>query len=192
VLTSWPYVWQLDPGHTYNEHLVLVLKTGCDSIFVLYPSFVSPSIYRLTLWDPRLGPFSFHMQDGGFGKENMSSNDLGLLLGVIEIQMVLHMLAHGIRFDILWHLHFYVSILIHPPYACLKCELLLCSLDLIACIIIALSCILLLVRLDLFAACGVHWSDYSCFLCGLICSPLCVTMPWLRPMFVPSLCASPV
>jgi hypothetical protein len=41
------------------------------------------------------------MQDGGFGKENMSSDDLGLLLGVIEIQMVLHMLAHGIRFDIL-------------------------------------------------------------------------------------------
>jgi hypothetical protein len=38
-----------------------------------------------------------------------------------------------------------------PPYACLKCEFLLCSLDLVACIIIALSCILLLVRLDLFA-----------------------------------------
>jgi hypothetical protein len=51
-------------------------------------------------------------------------------------------------------------------------KLLLCSLDLIVCIIITLSCILLLVRLDLFAACGVHWSDYACFLCGLICSPL--------------------
>jgi hypothetical protein len=31
VLTFWPYVWQLDPGHTYDEHLVLALKTGCDS-----------------------------------------------------------------------------------------------------------------------------------------------------------------
>jgi hypothetical protein len=30
VLTFWPYVWQLDPGHTYDEHLVLALKTGCD------------------------------------------------------------------------------------------------------------------------------------------------------------------
>jgi hypothetical protein len=29
------------------------------------------------------------MQDGGFGKENISLDDLGLLLGVIETQMVL-------------------------------------------------------------------------------------------------------
>jgi hypothetical protein len=28
--------------------------------------------------------------------ENMSSDDLGLLLGVIEIQKVLHMLVHGV------------------------------------------------------------------------------------------------
>jgi hypothetical protein len=61
-------------------------------------------------------------------------------------------------------------------------KLLLCSLDLVACIIIALSCILLLVRLDLFAACGVQWSNYSCFLCGLICSLHCVTMLWLWSM----------
>jgi hypothetical protein len=73
------------------------------SIFVLYPSFGFPSIYRLTLWDPRLGHLSpsFHMQDGGFGKENMSLDDLGLLLGVIEIQMVLQILVHGVRFDVL-------------------------------------------------------------------------------------------
>jgi hypothetical protein len=37
---------------------------------------------------------------------------------------------------------------------------------------IALSCILLLARLDLFATCAVHQSDYTYFLCGLICSPL--------------------
>jgi hypothetical protein len=61
-------------------------------------------------------------------------------------------------------------------------KLLLCSLDLVACIISALSCILLLVRLDLFTAWGVHRSYYTCFLCGLFCSPLCVTMLWLWPM----------
>jgi hypothetical protein len=78
---------------------------------------------------------------------------------------------------------------------------LLCSLDLVACIKIVLSCILLLlrlfvhrlwsasvilclllVRLVLFAACEVHQLYYTCFLCGLICSPLCVTLLWLRPM----------
>jgi hypothetical protein len=53
----------------------------------------------------------------------MSFDDLGLLLGVIEIQMVLHMLVYDIRFDVLWHLHFYVSILIHSPYTYLKCEI---------------------------------------------------------------------
>jgi hypothetical protein len=41
------------------------------------------------------------MYEGGFGMENMRFDDLGLLLGVIEIQMVLHMLVHGIRFDAL-------------------------------------------------------------------------------------------
>jgi hypothetical protein len=39
------------------------------------------------------------MQDGGFGKENMSLDDLDLLLGVIEIQMVLQILVHNVRFD---------------------------------------------------------------------------------------------
>jgi hypothetical protein len=33
--------------------------------------------------------------------ENMRFDDLSLLLGVIEIQMVLHMLIHGVRFDVL-------------------------------------------------------------------------------------------
>jgi hypothetical protein len=33
--------------------------------------------------------------------ENMSFDDLNLLLGVIKIQMVLHMLVHGIRFPML-------------------------------------------------------------------------------------------
>jgi hypothetical protein len=61
-------------------------------------------------------------------------------------------------------------------------KLLLYSLDLVACIIIALSCILLLVRLDVFVACGVHRSYHTCFLCNLICSPLSVIMLWLWPM----------
>jgi hypothetical protein len=28
VFTFWSYVWQLDPGHTYDERLVLILKPG--------------------------------------------------------------------------------------------------------------------------------------------------------------------
>jgi hypothetical protein len=50
-----------------------------------------------------------------------------------------------------------------PPYACLKCEIAL---------VFTWSCKLLRVRLDLFTACGVHRSDYACFLRGLIFSPL--------------------
>jgi hypothetical protein len=33
--------------------------------------------------------------------ENMRFDDLGLLLGVIEIQVVLHILAHGLQFPVL-------------------------------------------------------------------------------------------
>jgi hypothetical protein len=57
--------------------------------------------------------------------ENMSLNDLGLLLGVIEIWMVLHILVHGLRFPILQCdiFTYSVSILIHSPYDCLKCEI---------------------------------------------------------------------
>jgi hypothetical protein len=74
------------------------------SIFKFYPSLRFSSIYRLTLWDPRLGHLSpsFHMQDGSFGKENMSFDDLDLLLGVIVIRMFLHMLVHGVRFPMLY------------------------------------------------------------------------------------------
>jgi hypothetical protein len=35
-------------------------------------------------------------------KENMRFDDLGILLGVIEIRVVLHMLVHGIRFHVLY------------------------------------------------------------------------------------------
>jgi hypothetical protein len=28
LLQFWPYVWNLDPGHTYDEHSVLALKLG--------------------------------------------------------------------------------------------------------------------------------------------------------------------
>jgi hypothetical protein len=33
--------------------------------------------------------------------ENMRFDDLGILLGVIEIRVVLHMLIHGLRFSML-------------------------------------------------------------------------------------------
>jgi hypothetical protein len=34
--------------------------------------------------------------------ENMSFDNLGLLLGVIEILVVLHVLVHGVRFPMLY------------------------------------------------------------------------------------------
>jgi hypothetical protein len=72
---------------------------------VLYPSLEFPTIYQLTLWDPRLGHLSLclHMQVGGFGMENMSFDDLSLLLGVIEIRVVLHMLVHDVQFSVLYY-----------------------------------------------------------------------------------------
>jgi hypothetical protein len=86
-----------------NQNLHFANPHDKLSIFVLYPSFGFPSIYRLTLWDPRLGHLSppFHTQDGGFGMENMSIDDLSLLLGVIETRMVLHFLVHGLQFPVL-------------------------------------------------------------------------------------------
>jgi hypothetical protein len=114
---------------------------------------------------------------------------------------------------VLWYLHFSVSFFIHSLLMLTwNMKLLLCSLDLVAYIIIApilyltfcaawfvrrlwsapVRLYLLLMQLDLFAACGVHQLYYTCFLCGLIYSPLYVTMFWLRPMFVPSWYSSSV
>jgi hypothetical protein len=55
----------------------------------------------------------------------MSFDDLDLLLGVIEIRMILHILVHGLRFPILQCdiFTYFVSILIHSAFACLKCEI---------------------------------------------------------------------
>jgi hypothetical protein len=57
--------------------------------------------------------------------ENMSFNDLDLLLVVIETQMVLHILVHGLPFPVLQCdiFTYSVSILIHSLYAYLKCEI---------------------------------------------------------------------
>jgi hypothetical protein len=57
--------------------------------------------------------------------ENMSFDDLSLLLGVIEIRVVLHILVHGLRFPVLQcDISTYsVSVLIYSPYAYLKCEI---------------------------------------------------------------------
>jgi hypothetical protein len=65
------------------------------------------------------------MQDESFGKENMSFDDLGLLLRVIETWMVLRILVHGLRFPVLQYdiFTYSVSILIHSLYAYLECEI---------------------------------------------------------------------
>jgi hypothetical protein len=57
--------------------------------------------------------------------ESMSFDDLGLLLGVIETQMVLHILIHELQFPILQCdiFTYSMSILIHSFYAYLKCEI---------------------------------------------------------------------
>jgi hypothetical protein len=177
-------------SHLTNPHDKL-------SIFVLYPSFGFPSIYRLTLRDQRLGYLSLSLF-------TCRMEALGWRTWVLMILVFcLEWLRHG-WFSISLFMDFdspYCSVTSSLTlwaflYTLLMLawneKLLLCSLDLVACIIIALSYILLLVWLDLFAACRVHWSDYTCFLCGLICSLLCVTMPWLWPMFVPSWCSPPV
>jgi hypothetical protein len=80
-----------------NQILHLANPHDKLSTFVLYPSLGFPSIYRLTLWDPRLGHLSLscHVYDGGFGMENMSIDDLSLLLGVTEIWMVPNILVHA-------------------------------------------------------------------------------------------------
>jgi hypothetical protein len=130
----------------------------------------------------------------------MSFDDLSLLLGVIEIQMVLHMLVHGVWFDVLWHLHFYVSILIHSSYAYLKCEIALvltwsrsmyydCSiLYLASCAAWSIHRLwsapvrlyLLLVRLDLFTALchNVLVTTHVCSIMVFV-SSVDVTFSWL-------------
>jgi hypothetical protein len=170
-----------------NQILHLTNPHDKLSTFVLYPSHGFPSIYRLTLWDSRLGHLS--LSPVIYRKEDSEWRTWALMISVFCLEW----LRYGwfsiflfMDFDFpycsvtssltLWAFSYTLLILAW------NVKLLLCSLDLIACIIIALSCILLLVQLDLFATCGVHWSDYSCFLCGLICSPLCLTMLWLWPM----------
>jgi hypothetical protein len=65
------------------------------------------------------------MQDGVIGMKNMSFDDLGLLLEVIETRMDLHILVHGLRFPILQCdiFTYSVSIHIHSLYTYLKCEI---------------------------------------------------------------------
>jgi hypothetical protein len=119
---------------------------------------------------------------------------------MIEIQMVLHMLVPGVRFNVLWHLHFYVSILIHSPYAYLKCEIALVltwsrSMYYDCSILCLASCAawsvrrlwsapvrlyLLLVRLDLFTAL-CHSALVTTHVCSIMVfvSSVDVTFSWL-------------
>jgi hypothetical protein len=166
-----------------NQILHLTNPHDKLSTFVLYPRLGFLSIHRLTHWDPRLGHLSLfcvgrRIRDGeqepwwsqSFTWSDWDTDDSLYVWSWCSIR-------HIVTSSLLCELSHTLS-----PYACLKCELLLCSLDLIACMIIVLSYILLFIRLDLFAACGVHRSHYSYFLCDLICSPLCVTLFWLWSM----------
>jgi hypothetical protein len=57
--------------------------------------------------------------------ENMSFDDLGVLLRVIEIRVVLHMIVHGVRFPVLYCdiFTYSVSFLIYSLYAYVQCEI---------------------------------------------------------------------
>jgi hypothetical protein len=56
--------------------------------------------------------------------ENMNFDNLDLLLGVIEIRMVLHILIHGLRFNVLQCDIFTYSVSILILSLCLlKCEI---------------------------------------------------------------------
>jgi hypothetical protein len=64
--------------------------------------------------------------------ENMGFNVLGLLLGVIEIQVVLYILVHGLQFPMLQCdiVTYFVSVLIHSFLRLLiMWNLFMCSLD---------------------------------------------------------------
>jgi hypothetical protein len=139
--------------------------------------------------------------------ENMSFDDLNLLLGVIEIRVVLHILVHGLQFPVLQCdiFTYYMSILIHSLLRVLiMWNLFMCSLDLIACIIIALSCILLLVWVK-FGEIYFMMSSLV-ILCVFSSMDLIIVhmvlvqnrersfmrMLWLRPMFASSWCSFPM
>jgi hypothetical protein len=57
--------------------------------------------------------------------ENMIFDDIGLLLGVIEIRVILHILVYRLRFPVLQCdiFTYFVSVLIYSPYPYLKCEI---------------------------------------------------------------------
>jgi hypothetical protein len=65
-------------------------------------------------------------------------------------------------------------------------KLLLCSLDLVACITIALSCILLLVRLDLFATL-CHNALVMTHVCSVMVFTFSVDMTFSWLVFTPVL-----
>jgi hypothetical protein len=73
VFTFWSYVWQLDPGHTYDEHLVLILKPSVTlwsyawllsegMTPVVYPDSGRPSWFWSTsrLWSYPLASVTHH------------------------------------------------------------------------------------------------------------------------------------
>jgi hypothetical protein len=57
--------WHVSKGDSktsfWNQILHLANPHDKLSTFVLYPSLVFPSIYQLTLWDPRLKPLSLSL-----------------------------------------------------------------------------------------------------------------------------------
>jgi hypothetical protein len=160
-----------------NQNLHLANPHDKLSTFVLYPSLEFSSIYRLTLWDLRLRHLSLSLVTCRM--EVLWKRIWALTISIFCLEWLRYRwfsMSLFMDFDspccnvpsslTLWVFSYTLLMLTW------NMKLLLFSLILVACIIINLSYILLLVWLDLFTACGVHRLDYTCFLCGLICSPL--------------------
>jgi hypothetical protein len=134
--------------------------------------------------------------------ENMSFGDLDLLLGVIEIQMVLHIFIHGLQFPVLYCdiLTYSVSFLIHSIlHLQVMYNMSSCSLDhrsmLYNCSILRL----VRVKFAKISFCD-EFIDYStCFLFPALLYLIIIhmvlvqkrersfmSMLWLRPMFASS------
>jgi hypothetical protein len=170
-----------------NQNLHFANPPDELSIFVLYLSLGFLSIYRLTLWDPRLWHLSLSLSLVICRKEDSGWRTRTLTISVFCLEWLRYrwfFISSFIDFDspycsvtsslTLWAFSYTRFMLIW------NVKFLLCSLDLITCIISALSCILLLVWLDLFTALchSALVTTHVCFIMVFV-SSIDVTFSWL-------------
>jgi hypothetical protein len=210
----WAYISQLvsygdSMASFVNQVLHLAHPHEKLSIFVLYPSLGFSSIYRPTLWDPRLGPISLISHAGwrfwegeheiwwswSFAWSDWDTDGSPYPCSWRSTRCI-------VSSSLLYELSHTLS-----PYAYLKCEIALvltwshsmydnCSIlyNLIR-LDLFITCgvhqsYLLLVRLDLFIACGVHRSYLLLVRLDLFVTLYHIALVTIH--VVPSWCSSPV